>query len=337
MVFLLVSIILVCILGFVTAIYALKKSDAKRPDDPEHDPLDQIRHSMFLGFAIEKLFMAYYALVGITHLMLLITNSGFPEVDLAVLALTGVIVYLLLYEIAMRFFAFKEICKLCLVKIVYCSLIFYLIVSGFNVRMIPLLQETYQVTLTFHVLGVIFGVGGTAVIDIMFFHFLRDFKLHIREAGIMHLISQLIIAGLGLIIVTGVALYYGDEETFRNSPRFLTKMITVAVAIINGILLNLYVTPKLKKISFRNEDRNKKYELLKIIAFALGGISVVSWFSAYFLAMLKDLSQYSFTTLTTGYFIILFTAIAGSQIMKKIFEKRGQSKSSDYQDSKDWK
>jgi uncharacterized membrane protein len=55
----------------------------------------------------------------------------------------------------------------------------------------------------------------------------------------------------------------------------------------------------------------------------LGGISIVSWYSAFFLAMIKDLGAFSFVTLLIAYLILLAMAIGGSQFAKRYYEKKG--------------
>ncbi|MGF1639108.1 MAG: hypothetical protein ACFCUU_18675, partial [Cyclobacteriaceae bacterium] len=64
------------------------------------------------------------------------------------------------------------------------------------------------------------------------------------------------------------------------------------------------------------------YEKLKRIAFALGGISILSWYSAFFLAMIKILSEFTFMTLLIGYLIPLILVIGASQFAKKHYEKK---------------
>jgi membrane protein YqaA with SNARE-associated domain len=70
------------------------------------------------------------------------------------------------------------------------------------------------------------------------------------------------------------------------------------------------------------EEHKGKHERLKKISFALGGISIVSWLSAFMLAMLKDLFTLPYLTLLAGYVVLLAVAVAGSQVAKKYYEKQ---------------
>ncbi|MBA3901074.1 MAG: hypothetical protein H0X62_12850 [Bacteroidetes bacterium] len=137
----------------------------------------------------------------------------------------------------------------------------------------------------------------------------------------MHLISQMIILGLILLILSGIALLLPDLKSFLDSSRFLMKMTVVFFIVINGGALNLYVTPKMKKISLKEKDIGRN-ETLKKISFALGALSIISWLSAFVLARLKELFDMPYLTLLIGYLALLVIGVAGSQAAKIYYEKK---------------
>jgi len=159
----------------------------------------------------------------------------------------------------------------------------------------------------------------------MIFHFLSNFSISKREAVIMHLLSQMIVLGLILLIVSGLALMMSDVQGYLNNPRFLMKMTAVLVVTLNGIALNLYVAPKMELISLHKEDRKDNQTLVNI-SFVVGAISAVSWFSVYFLAMLDVLGNFSYLTLLLAYLILLLAAIGGGLFTKRNYERRAQIK-----------
>src|SRR5690606_9498988 len=161
-------------------------------------------------------------------------------------------------------------------------LVFISVYSSFPEELAPFLEQTKNYHLSIHFLGLAMGLGGTLVIDIMFSHFMKRYAISKRESVIMHLISQMIIFGIFLLILSGAALLVTDYDAFIENPRFIMKMIAVLVVIINGGLLNLYLTPKMKKISLKEKDRSN-YETLTRISFALGAVSIVSWLAAFLL------------------------------------------------------
>ena len=63
---------------------------------------------------------------------------------------------------------------------------------------------------------------------------------------------------------------------------------------------------------------------IRKIAFALGAISIVSWYSAFILGMLRTL-PIEFSSLLLIYLFILGGAIIGSQFMERFFVKQANS------------
>lgn len=164
--------------------------------------------------------------------------------------------------------------------------------------------------LTFHILGTALGLGGATIADIMFFRFLEDYKISRKEVEVLSILRSVILVALGIIIVTGLALYLPKAELYNQSAPFLVKAVGVLVLTINGIALHLYVSPNL--IHF-NLDSGKKREKLQRLCFALGSISIVSWYSVFFIAMLKRLLPNSFLGILSVYLLLLVIGVIGSQ------------------------
>lgn len=186
-----------------------------------------------------------------------------------------------------------------------------------------LLQEYREFILIAHAFAVAVGVGGATITDVFFFKFLKDSKISVREAKIMRVLSEVIWSALLVIVFTGVLLYLPHAARLNETPKFLVKVIAVAVLILNGVLLNLYLTPQLTKISFGERHRHEKGELFHIrkIAFASGAVSITSWYTAFLLGSLRKL-EIEFVPLFAIYLILLCLAILGSQVMEYIFERR---------------
>jgi hypothetical protein len=321
-----ISIIIVSLIGLGTVFYAFLKRGRKGnhlPDKAEDArTIDYIRSLIFLDTPLEIFIMVYFTITALAYGGMLIASSIVPGLYLAILYLSGTIFLLLGYKALMEKGILGEWSPWVLFSSILSIVIFILVLYGLDVPLIPLLKDAEQYNLTIHLLGVVMGLGATTVVDIMFIHFIQNLKIARRESVIMHLLSQMIILGLILIILSGIAIFLTDIEGFLDSPRFLMKMMAVFVAAINGLALNLYVTPKMEKISLIEEEKGR-HERLKTVSFALGGISIVSWYSAFFLAMIKDLGAFSFVTLLIAYLILLAMAIGGSQFAKRYYEKKG--------------
>jgi hypothetical protein len=322
-----ISIVVIALLGLGIVFYRFlqrgkeQKKKEKHSGNKEADTIDHIRSLLFLDTPLEVFVMGYFGIIALMYGGMLIAQTAVPGLYLTALYLTGIMFLLLGYKALMEKGILKRVSTWVAVSSLFSLVIFILVIAGLDVPLIPLLQSARQYSLTLHLLGMVFGLGATIVVDVMFIHFLASLQISVRESVILHLLSQMIILGLILLILSGVGLYMTDIEGYNSSGRFLMKMVTVLVATVNGLVLNLYVTPKMDKISLVEEDQGQ-HETLKKIAFALGGISIVSWFSAYFLAMIKVLSEFSFTTLLLAYLALLVAAVVGSQIAKKVYEGR---------------
>lgn len=195
---------------------------------------------------------------------------------------------------------------------------------------IPLLEFLKTPLLIMHLVGFALGVGGATITDILFYRFLKDFKITKEEDSIFQVMSQVIWAGLFIAIISGLGLYLPNAEALNESVKFLVKVIVVAVVTINGAVLNLVVSPRLVDMSFKNEDEMKnsvdvkKTARFRKIAFALGAISIVSWYSAAILGAIESVSI-SFGELLGIYIGILIIAIIGSQIAENLFYKKANS------------
>ncbi|KEO73861.1 hypothetical protein [Anditalea andensis] len=316
-------IVLLCsIIGISFAIYYYKSRS--RIEVKEDDPEDHIKGMYFLKMPYEKIIIGFFGISSLVYLGMLIVNFNIRWLDLSMLILALTIALLLVYKIGM---AFSEAGKF-----KWGTLIFFIlsVIIAYSIyAQIPdftqVLKDAREYTLTLHLLGMVLGLGGTTIIDFMIFHFMRNYKISSQEAVVMHLISQIIIIGLIFLIISGVAIFLTDIDGYLASDRFLMKMTVLLVVTINGAVLNLYIAPYMEKISLRAPDL-KKDNVFKKISFAVGAISMVSWYSAFFLAMIKDLSYFRYTTLLIAYLILLGLSIAVSQFFKFSMEKEVKEK-----------
>lgn len=205
------------------------------------------------------------------------------------------------------------------------SYLFYmtLIVSEF------LAQHTV-VLIALHVLSVCFGLGGATISDAMLFRFLGDFRISKREASIMHWMSKFIVAAIIMIYITGGAIYLTDMDRYINSAPFIFKMFVVLILTINGIILHEYISPQLVKISFVSQKHVAISTLnnLRRVAFAMGALSFTSWYTVFFVAMLKSLIPDAVTLqhLIFSYVAVVLIAICTSQAMEHLLYRRSLSR-----------
>lgn len=280
--------------------------------------------SKFLGIPVELLGMLYYGLTAIGHGTLLAFPGFLPmwsPLFLLALALVGFLFSA--YLIFIQAFTLKQWCTWCIFSACLCTVIFGSALFNFGSGIVALLAQNKGVIVILHAVAMAIGLGAATLTDIFFFKFLKDFKISESEADVMRTLSQVIWFALGLVVATGLALFIPEAAILAGSSKFLVKMIVVSVIIVNGAILNLYITPSLSQISFGEAHNHKPGELhhIRKVAFALGGISITSWYTAFLLGSLRSVPL-SVPSLLALYLAALAMGIIGSQLMERAFSKK---------------
>jgi len=288
--------------------------------------------SSFFGIGLEIFGGVYYGLLIISYSLLL----AFPQLfnDFSFFILTGITMAAFFFSLYLTFvqaFFIKSWCTWCLFSAGLSTLILILsIISliGNDVQIIPILASLKQPIILLHLFGFALGVGGATVSDILFFKFLKDFKISPEENKILKVMSQIIWFGLLIVVISGLGLYLPNMEILNETPKFLMKMIAVIVIIINGSLLNLLVSPKLMKmyVDYHDPEKSTVLNIIKAMklrktAFALGAVSFVSWYTAFILGSFDKISL-GFWTLFLIYFVALIVGVVGSLIFEKIYSSK---------------
>lgn len=316
--------------GFLLAAYLHHKKE--KPQEAFVCPLKgncaaviHSEFSHFFGIPVEWLGMAYYLAIAAMYglflaLPLLLTPATlFLSIGISMMAFLFS-VYLTFIQLVYL----KQICTWCLTSAGLSTIIFFTSLFGSNFEFLGLMDTMRPVILIIHLVGIALGLGGATFTDVFFFKFLRDLKISRDEAAILRTISQVIWFGLAVLILSGIGLYLGDVAGYNQSSKFLMKMVVVAVILVNGAFLNLKITPHLIHISFGDDPmKSPKQELRRErrVAFALGGVSFVSWYSALILGAVKTV-PWSLPVLLTIYGAVLVVAIIGSQVMERQMGKR---------------
>lgn len=280
--------------------------------------------SKFLGFPVELLGMFYYGWTAVGHGLLLAFPDFLPDWSALFLLALSLIGFLFsLYLIFIQVFTLKQWCTWCIFSACFCTMLFASALLAYGGSTLTLLAENKHIIVIIHALAMALGLGAATLTDIFFFKFLKDFKISEGEADVMRTISQVIWFALGVVVITGIGLFLPQADVLAESSKFLVKMIVVLVIIVNGAVLNLYITPRLSQISFGEAHHHKPGELhhIRKIAFALGGISIASWYTAFLLGSLRSIPL-PFTAVLALYMGALACGIIGSQIMERAFSKK---------------
>lgn len=315
-----VAIIFLGFAGFFLATFLRHKKKRKTehlvcPFKGNCSEVIQSDYSKFLGVPVELMGAGYYAFIALGYGAVLIWPDIASLGIFLLLASAGAFLFSV-YLTFIQFFNLKQLCTWCLLSATISTCIFVFSAFGSFDLVYPLLVEYRSVVVAAHVLFMALGLGAATMADVFFFRFLRDSKISQDENAVLSMISEFIWLVLAGIVITGLALYIPEAARLNETPKFLVKAIVVAVIIINGAFLNLKVAPELVKISFGKKHEHHDGELSRIrrIAFALGPISIASWYTAFLLGMVPGDIPYTFIQIFGVYALIVFMGIGFGQL-----------------------
>lgn len=331
------AIILNIFLGFAglsLSIYIAHKK--RRKTEPFICPLkascSEVIHSdysKFFGINVEYLGILYYALISIGYGLRATWPVSIEPITVILLFMSTFALLFSFYLTFVQVFTLKKLCTWCLVSAFMCVIIF---VSSFISALpivIPSLAQTYYLILLVNVIGIALGLGAATLADLFFFKFLKDFRISGLEAEVLNVFSQVIWFSLGVIFMTEIGLYLPNMGLLSGSPAFLLKVIVLGVIVINGSFLNLFIAPQFVRIQFHEQHVHEPGELIRTrqIAFILGPISLVSWYTLLFLTMWPAF-HLTFERILQIYVAGLIIAVILGQLTEKyLMKKAGRSQS----------
>ncbi|QQR83983.1 hypothetical protein IPJ72_02180 [Candidatus Peregrinibacteria bacterium] len=172
-----------------------------------------------------------------------------------------------------------------------------------------------------HILGTTLGLGGATISDILFFKFLTDYRISKKESEVMQVMKNIVLGGMFLLVVTGIGLFGTDPALYKSSDPFLFKTTLAIILVLNGVALHVWVAPRLIRFNLAEHRINRYWHKL---AFLLGSISFVTWYSVFFTAMFKKSMPWDYPTLLLVYLTILLIAIACGQGMERYLTIRAK-------------
>lgn len=313
--------ILISVLGIIVSFYIfLKKRRHQKLACPREHPCDLVLHSHFSKtFGIPNEFLGMLYFLAILVLIFLPLFGFSPVWDLYLLFFLMVFGGLFsIYLIGLQAFVIRSWCAWCL-GIAFINFALILSLSKIPTEVFSHLLASQKIWwVIVHNIGFILGVGSATIADVMFFRSIKDGQVSLEEKGTMDTLSNIIWIALGVLVLSGFALFLPEKVRLLASSKFLLKVVVVSVIIFNGFLLNMFVAPYMRRLSFEGTVPAKRFRRL---AFALGGISFSSWYLAFFLGSLRKI-HLSFSTAILGYVALIVFVIIGSQIMERHLVKK---------------
>lgn len=327
--FLYLFVLFISFAGFILAFYIRHKKASNEkmvcPIGADCDVVVHSEYSRFFGIPVEILGMFYYGTTAFLYGgILLFHHSVYSYFVSAGLAFSSVALLFSLYLTFIQAFTLKQWCSWCLTSAVFCAIIFLSSLGGLAQGITVLIQASSVIS-ALQLTGIALGVGGATVAEILFFKFLKDFRISEWEASVIRTISQVIWFALAILVLSGLASYLTHPQILNSSPEFLLKAIAVLVIIANGALLNFIVSPKLILISFGKKHDHEPGELrrLRRISFALGAVSIVSWYAVLKLSAIR-MGFISFPVLLALYAAAVLFGIVASQIIERRLSRHAE-------------
>jgi len=312
-----ILIVFVAFAGFMLSSYLFHKKREKK----EHFtcPLrgkcaEVIRSdfSKFMGVPVEIIGMAYYAGIAIGYGLFMAFPTVFSWLSILLLIASSLAFFFSIYLTFIQLVSLKKLCTWCLLSATFCTIIFFAALYGSLEIVEPILVQYQSVIIGAHILFMGLGLGAATLTDVLFFKFLKDLHVSEKEAEVLTTVSEFIWFALGFILLTGLALAIPEASTYLQTPKFLVKMIVVLVIVTNGAFLTLYIAPKLVKISFRQEHDHRAGEMIRArkLAFLMGPVSIVSWYSAFILGMMHGDVAFTFAQILGAYLLFLVIGVS---------------------------
>jgi hypothetical protein len=202
----------------------------------------------------------------------------------------------------------------CLLSAVLSISIFVISLGKFAAG-ISFLTSAYDALSATHLMAFAIGVGGATITAVLFFRFLRDFKISNFEMSVIKTISQVIWFSLAVLLITEFALYLVNPVELNNSAQFLTKILVLAAVVVIGVIINLVILPRLVVMSFKDKNMHSEFLRLRKITFGLGAIMMTSWYFAFVMDVVPSIST-EFPTLITTYGALLIASAGIGQIVE---------------------
>lgn len=175
-----------------------------------------------------------------------------------------------------------------------------------------------EIVVFIHALSASAGIGLVFATDFLFFKFTKtDYRLTEKNVSNMMGLSRLIWIALALLVASGIYLVATKTAVLSN-PKFLLKMVVTGIIFLNGLVLNLFLTPRLHKIAFHDDHilPDDSPDHVRKIAMISGAISAFSWICAYTLGRLNTI-PFSLLKGIAIYFAILAIIALGANLTKR--------------------
>ena len=327
-----VILIFVAFAGFLLASHIFRKKRVKQPMvcplNSNCEAVINSRFSTLLGIPLEIIGMLYYAITALSYgLFLILPNIITTQLTFITLVITTFAFLFSLYLTFIQAFAIKEWCVWCLTSAFFCTIIFTMTLLGSNYELSTILIDNTNLTISAGFLALAIGLGSITIYDILFLKFLKDLKISQTENDILNLISQVIWLAIFLFLLTLIGLTPLLNTTIHPN-QLIMAILALIIIMINEIILNIFVAPKLVSISFGKTHVHIVGELhhLRKLSFVIATTSLFSWYAILALVFITPNLINNLDRLILYYLAILGLGLVVGIVAEKLINGRHRPK-----------
>jgi len=136
-----------------------------------------------------------------------------------------------------------------------------------------------------HVFGAITAIGAVLMTDAV------NGYMHLKPSNAKYnammapIFSLIIWVGFLILSITGLLMFL-MHPNLALERSFQVKMFIVVIVFLNGVFLNIWVTPKFQELAPEWENRTEKVKTFEKVAGLAAVVSVIGWISLFFLGYL---------------------------------------------------
>lgn len=150
-----------------------------------------------------------------------------------------------------------------------------------GVRMIgdlTVLMDPYFLIRLGHIAGAVIAIGAVLSTDTLngIMHFRPNFAG--TMAKVAPVLSMLVWIGFFLTSFTGLFLFLQNPFVVQD-PTFQLKMIFVTVVFLNGVFLNVWITPRFQGLADEWPDQTDRTQRFEKVAGLTAVISFIGWWA----------------------------------------------------------
>lgn len=173
-----------------------------------------------------------------------------------------------------------------------------------------------------HLVGLVVGLGAATIADILFMNCLLKNRMSSDQYKFLKLVTDVVVAGLGILLVTGfgfILLYKFTDPNLIMNPKMWGKVAIVFVLTLNGLAMHEFILPLFEHNLNRPLFSVPRIRRNKFFLFACGGVSFTAWYSAMILGVWKQANfAFSAQQIFLTYLAIAAVAVLTTPLVAKI-------------------